>query len=174
MRLFFGHWVAESGKPLVNKNNRNADCVPLLADVLPNAVFIEVSREPVYVVQSLLLARPTIQGRVERGWGLDSEEVELGASRETVIDSVCDQVIRIRQRLEGAEAVVGDGRYMRVRYEDLCANPAAVVEAVGAFVSLELRPGTDLTAASPFPLRNEPRLPDSEIQHIRRRLGELP
>lgn len=173
MRRFFAAWLEETGKPFLNKNNRNADCVPLLAETLRNAFFIEVDREPEYVVQSLLLARAAIQGRAEYGWGLDSEQVELGAGREAVVNSVCDQVIRIREKLVRAAAAAGDSRYLRVSYEDLCRDPAAMVETVAAFIPrVELRPNTDLGAMGTFSARNERRLPQSEIENIRQRLRE--
>jgi len=172
MRRFFAGWLAKSGKPILNKNNRNADCVPLLAGILDNAVFVEICRESEYVVQSLLLARAAIQGRVEYGWGLDSEQVELGAGRETVIDTVCDQVIRIQGKLERAAVAVGDHRYLRVRYEDLCRDPGAIVESVAAFIpQVVMRSGAELSAIGSLASRNECRLPQPEFQHIRRRLG---
>ena len=172
MRGFFASWLKKTGRPFLNKNNRNSDCVPLLADVLDNAIFVEVSREPEYVIQSILLAREAIQGRVERGWGLDSEQVELGAERETVIDAVCDQVMRIQRKLEHAATAVGDGRYLRVRYEDLCQEPGAVVASIAAHIpQVGLRPGTDLASIGPFSVRNGCRLPQSEMQYIRRRLA---
>jgi len=172
MRRFFASWLAKTAKPFLNKNNRNAECVPVLAGILDNAVFVEVSREPEYVVQSLLSARVAVQGRVEYGWGLDSEQVELGAGRETVIDAVCGQVIRVQQKLEHAAAAVGDRRYLRVRYEDLCSDPGAIVGSVAAFIpQVELRSDADLGAIGSFSTRNECRLPQSEIQHIRLRLG---
>jgi hypothetical protein len=171
MREFFDAWLERTGKPFLNKNNRNADCVPLLAATLRNAVFIEVVREPEYVVQSLLLARAAIQGRAEYGWGLDSQQVELGARREAVLDSVCDQVIRIHEKLDRAEAAAGDSRYLRISYEDLCSDPAAIVESVAAYIPrVELRPGADLGAIGTISTRNECRLPGSEMEYIRQRL----
>jgi len=174
MRRFFAHWLKWAGKPLLNKNNRNADCVPMLADALEDAVFVEISREPEYVVQSLLLARVEVQGRVEHGWGLDSEPVDPGADRETAIDAVCYQVMRIQRKLERAASMVGPDRFMSLRYEDLCSDPGAIVRSVAAFVpQVELRRDADLGKIGPFPPRNEPRLPAWEIRRIRDRWDAL-
>ena len=174
MRRFFARWLSATGKPLLNKNNRNADCVPLLADALGNSVFVEVSREHEFVVQSLLMARETVQGRVERGWGLDSEQLEPGAPREMVIDAVCAQLDRIQEKLDHAAAAAGNRRYLRIKYEDVCSDPGGTVEAVAAFVpEVTFRSGVDPRAIGPFRGRNVMTLPQSEVDYIRQRLAAV-
>ncbi|MFA9563146.1 MAG: sulfotransferase, partial [Acidimicrobiales bacterium] len=46
MRHFFSAWSDEFARPFVNKNNRQVSIVPQLAEVLPNAVFLLIRRDP--------------------------------------------------------------------------------------------------------------------------------
>jgi hypothetical protein len=124
MRQFFAAWTETFGRPLLNKNNRNADCVALLGRILPEAFFVVVRRDPVYVAQSLLIARQHIQGDKRRKWGLRSLDQEVAADPLGYVDSVCQQIVEIERKLGEDRRTLPAARFIDVQYEQFCENPA--------------------------------------------------
>ena len=172
MQEYLSAWALHAGKPLLNKNNRNSACVPLLSSGLTNSYFVEVSRDPLYVAQSLLIARKVVQGSEETGWGLSSQNVSDGASREAVVDEVCNQVQRILEVLKTARDSIPEDRILRVSYEDLCARPSDVVRQVSqAIPGVAVRSESRLDDLEPMRVSNRRRVSRREFEQIRRRLG---
>jgi hypothetical protein len=173
MRTFFDAWLTASGRPLLNKNNRNTDCVSLLGAALPDARFIEVRRDPVYVAQSLLLARQRIQGSKAIGWGLRSRDHDPADGAGAYVDDVCDQVFAIDTRLREDRARLGRGRFIEMSYERFCADPAGHVRLVFERVwGAPLHDG-GLQELRPFAAANRVGIEDGEFERIRRRMADL-
>jgi hypothetical protein len=134
MRRFFAAWTAAFGRPLVNKNNRNTDCVGLLGQALPEAVFVVIHRDPVYVAQSLLLARQHVQGDKRRRWGLRSLDQEVPTDPLGHVDSVCRQVTAIADKLQADCRSLPAARFIDVHYEEFCADPDPTLETISSRV----------------------------------------
>lgn len=144
LRTFFAAWHRTFPKPLLNKNNRNVDGIDSLADLLPNAFFVVVERDPVMVVQSLLRARKFIQGDERLGWGLFSNQYE----NVDPIEATCQQVGRIRSRTQEQLERLPAHRYLAVDYDAFCSRPDDVLRTIAGMVpALSLRPGTDSVGA---------------------------
>jgi hypothetical protein len=171
MKDFFNAWLAAFGKPFINKNNRNTDCVALLASIFENACFVEVRRDPVYVAQSLLLARLHIQGSKEIGWGLRSR---TGKSRKSYVDEVCEQVFDIEMKLRDDKQRLAPGRLLEVSYEQFCHDPYRFVQRISQeFLKREADETALRRELKPFGVTNAVRIENKEIERIRARLGEL-
>jgi hypothetical protein len=130
MRQFFAAWTQTFGRPLLNKNNRNTDCVALLGRVIPEAFFVVVRRDPVYVAQSLLIARQHVQGDKRRKWGLHSLDQGPATDRLGYVDSVCRQVVEIDRKLAEDRHRLPAERFIDVQYEHFCENPAELVAEI--------------------------------------------
>jgi hypothetical protein len=175
MRRFFSAWTATFDRPLLNKNNRNTDCIRLLARVFPEAYFVVVRRDPVYVAQSLVIARQHVQGDKGRRWGLRSLDQEPGTEALGYIDSVCRQVVDIERRLTADCQAVSAARIIEVSYEAFCERPADAIGAVARRVwgtsadpvkaSRQLDPVGQST--------NVPRLSSEELARIQQQLEAL-
>jgi hypothetical protein len=174
MRAFFDACFAEFHRPMLSKNNRNTDCVPLLADVFPNAYFVDVRRDPVFTAQSLVLAREQIQGSKFVGWGLGSRDSESGPGATSYIEDVCRQVHAIEHKLDRAKRLVESHRFIEVDYEGFCADPARTVEDVHKRVW-----GKPCDVASlrrnlrPMPAANSVRIDPADFQRIEASITEL-
>lgn len=172
MRKFFAAWTRTFKKPLLNKNNRNADCVGLLAQALPQACFVEVHRDPQWVVQSLLFARKTIQGDAGRNWGLRSNDPSIAC--DDPVEQVCRQVQLIESRLSAATKDLAPNRYLRVDYETLCADPGAWVRQVASqFDGVEIADEAALDKLEPFSVSKESRLDEAEVARVQECLTTL-
>jgi len=132
MQRFFNAWLGEFNKPILNKNNRNTDCVMMLAEALPNTHFVHIHRSPYFTIQSLIASRDFVQGDKHLAWGVASREQNKGAFG--YVDDVCDQVIDVHEQMEQAREQLGSERFLDVSYETLCADPASIVRSVAAAI----------------------------------------
>lgn len=170
MRRFFAAWTSVFPRPFLNKNNRNASCVALLAGVLEDAIFIRTSRDPVFVAQSLLLAREAIQGDRGAGWGLGSERPARPADP---FQDVAGQVDHVERTLDTQCAALPPGRLVRVPYEELCRDPTAIVRRVYSRVwDDETLAAASCPTLAPLKNTNERRLPAAEFDALARAVHE--
>lgn len=101
-----------------DKTPSYALCVPLLADLLPEAVFVHLVRDPRDVAASYARA----------GWGPRTMTAAGHAWRSRVVAAA------------GAGRALGPGRYLEVRYEDLVGDPAAHLARICDLAALDYRP----------------------------------
>ncbi len=159
MRSFFAAWGTAFNRPFLNKNNRNTAAVRLLAEELPTARFIVTRRDPLFVAQSLVEARETVQGDRSVGWGLAAED----SDPDDDLADVADQVFRIEAIIEAQLAAVDPTRVLEVRYSDLCIDPGGVVRRVANWLDLE--PGR-LDGLEPFESTDKVRLKLDEFGRL--------
>ena len=131
MKQFFNVWLNVSKKPFINKNNRNSLCAPMFDAVFDNIYFVEIYRNPIYVAQSLILARRFVQGNQKIGWGLLSNDTTESEDPMAYIDDVCKQVFEVNEIIDQNRAKIHPKKYFRVSYEEFCQNPAALVQIIG-------------------------------------------
>jgi len=129
MRRFFAAWSETFNRPFLNKNNRNSFCMSLLSSILETAVFVVSTRKPVFVAQSLLLAREHIQGDASRGWGLGTHRPHR-RPRPSPLEDVADQVRYVYERIEEQLAHVPPERVVHTCYEDICRDPGQLLSDV--------------------------------------------
>ena len=166
MRRFFTAWTAAAGLPLINKNNRNAGAIGILANALPTAHFVVVRRDPIYVAQSLLIAREAVQGDRAIGWGFEGATVGNDP-----IDAVAAQVAAAERTISDQEAGVDGSRISRVRYEEFCADPAVTVSSIGRTLEIPF----DTSGLHALAVSRSQRLPPEEFARlaasVKRHLG---
>jgi len=160
LRSFFAAWEAAFGRPFLNKNNRNTAAVRLLATALPTARFIIIRRDPLFVAQSLLEARQTVQGDPYAGWGLAANQEPNGTDR---LADVADQVLRIDSMLEAQLAEIDPARVLEVGYTELCAEPAQVVGRVAVWLGMEAQ---QLEQLEPFVSTDRAQLSATEFGRL--------
>lgn len=172
MRRFFAAWTQTFDRPFLNKNNRNADCVALLGRVLPEAVFVVVRRNPVDIAQSLLIAREHIQGDKRRKWGVRSRDQADDADPLGYVDSVCEQILDVEQRLAEGCRTLAPERVVTINYERFCAEPAGAISEISTRVwgepidTSRVARDIDLKARA----RSLPRVSPQELERIRHHL----
>ena len=175
MRRFFGAMEQLFGKPILVKNNNLNACASLVAEVFDQAVFICMTREPLYLAQSLLRARLDIHGGEDVPYGLtgsaDSSSGALDA-----IEDVCRQALYHERLAREQQNRIGPRRFWIVRYETFCQNPSDLVEAVAVNV-LGRQPRVTGARLPPFAVSNTVRIPPprfAEIAATLERLGHPP
>ncbi|MGI9429522.1 MAG: sulfotransferase family protein [Bythopirellula sp.] len=173
MQQFFAAWTGEFDKPFLNKNNRNSICLGLLADTLPQATFVVIRREPVFLAQSLIEARLNVQGDKAQPWGLASRRTHAENNHATgYVDDVCDQLLEIERRLQSQLSRIPGDRYLELSYEGFCANPRATLQQIGRHVpALQLQEELMAAELSSFAASSTLRLSKEEIQQIEKRFS---
>ena len=166
MRRFFAAWSTSFRRPFFNKNNRNLGCLGLLSVALPTARFVLVRRRPLYIAQSLLLAREVVQGSQRAGWGYGAMQ---GPCDDPIVD-VVRQVRTIETTITTQRALVDPGRIVEVEYDDFCVRPHHYAQQIGRrLLDRPLRAGSSHSIPQLQPSRGQ-KLPSHQFLRLRREL----
>lgn len=172
MRRFFGLLEHASGRSVVSKNNNLLGCAHLIAQALPTARFVCLRRDPLYLAQSLLVARRQIHGSSSASYGIDDPAHQTAPDQDPIAD-VCRQLAFFQKLEADQERRLGPERFRVVAYEDFCAAPAATVRTLGRdMLGLEADPSR-LEAAGPFRISSQRTLPPPEFERLGAALERL-
>jgi hypothetical protein len=136
----------EFGKPFVAKNMLGAYHMPKLRAVLEQVVYVYIERDPLDVAVSILDARRKYYSDPNAWWSYVPPEYPLLEGRD-YREQIAGQIHYLTRFYERALAEVGEEAVVRVTYEQLCRDPAGVLDAVSA------------RAASAYGYRTRPRQP---------------
>ena len=128
MSAFFGALERETGRPVLCKNNALNACAHLVAQALPTARFICIERSRESLALSLLMARLEIHGDARVPYGLRPPDHREG---DDPVEDVCRQVLHHEGLARLQSDRLGHERFLRARFEDICADPRRFVEFVG-------------------------------------------
>ena len=162
MRRFFGAMEQLFGKPIVVKNNNLNAYASLVAEVFDRAFFICMTREPLFLAQSLLRARQDIHGRNDIPYGLAAGS---RADPADVVEDVCRQVLYHQQIAQEQQKHIGAERFWIIQYETFCQNPSVLVDAVAVRMLGQPRPAA-ATRLPPFKTSNTVRMPPERFRQI--------
>jgi Sulfotransferase family len=134
LRTSVAAFQAAARRPVVFKNLICSLRVAAIAAALPEALFIVVHRDLMDNARSLLVARRSVTGSYERWWSAEPPGYEtlLGLTPE---QQVVGQVRGVEAAIDGDRDAVGRDHFLDVSYEDMCADPATVLEAVTGFAA---------------------------------------
>jgi hypothetical protein len=169
MRRFFGAMEETFGKPILVKNNNLNASASLIAEVLERAVFICMTRDPLFLAQSLLLARRDIHGGEDVPYGLVGGPGS-GAEAGDVIEDVCRQVLYHEQVAREQQTRIGAQRFWIVRYEAFCRDPTALVGRVAVDVLGQPPPVIQLR---PFTVSDSVRIEPARFKAVATTLARL-
>lgn len=164
LRRFLGAFELFAGKPLVAKNNNLNGYAHLVAEVLPQAGFVCLTREPVFLAQALLIARRDIPG---------DEQVPYGLAEERVDDPVTDVIrqVQFHQRLLQEQQLKVGPRFRVVSYESLCANPGRIVRGIAEQLGVPLNSAAVLPAS--FEVSRQTRVEPAIFERLKAELQSM-
>jgi hypothetical protein len=129
MIRFFGAYEQAFQRPLLNKNNSLNTCASLIAGVLDNSYFLCMTRDPVYLAQSLLRARKEIHGNFYTAYGVYNPNKSENQKRD-YIEDVCEQVLFHEEKIREEQQIIGQERFWIIPYEEFCKRPHELVNKV--------------------------------------------
>lgn len=127
MRRFFAACDRQFDRPLVNKNNSLNLSAHLIAECLPQAHFICMTRDPRHLAQSLYRARCDIHGAPGAAYGVAAPSAADGGDP---IRSVCAQAAFYDDINERQRRRLGNERFWLTSYEEFCRAPGELVRRV--------------------------------------------
>jgi hypothetical protein len=170
IRQFFAAWSSIFPQPFLNKNNRNSLCLKDLIRTFPKVILVAVHRDPLYIAQSLLLARENVQGSRQVGWGLAAKPHKIS---EDPLQSVVDQVVRIQSRYRAQLETLPSSQVISVQYQEFCANPNHLVAQVYCkLFDRDWETSNHARNLPPFQHRNVRQLPEPEFGQLRDYLNQ--
>ncbi len=110
--------------------------IPFLDSVLDKVLFIQIKRDPVANVASVLDARKRQLGSEEKWYSFKIPEYERLSGLDPVTQ-VAGQVYYINRAVTAGLEGVADERKLLVQYEDFCANPQQVYREIVARIKPE-------------------------------------
>jgi len=168
MRQFFAAVEDLYNRPIVNKVNRLNTCANLVAEYLSNVQFVCVMRAPLFLAQSLYVARNEIMGDLSSAYG-----VEHHPRSSDPVEDVCLQVIFHEHQAQRQLDLLGPKRFSLISYEQFCQNPQGLLEHLShEHAELTLRVENNPPATS-FSVSDKRRLPESIFEQMRECLREL-
>ena len=172
LRAFFGALQQTFDRPVVTKNNPLMGYAHLVAEALPTARFVCLRRHPLYLAQSMLMARRVLHGDTGLPYGIDDPDHRPVAPVDPIRD-VCRQVAFF-QRLERQQAErIGPDRFRVIDYEGFCAAPAATVRTLGReLLGLDADTGR-LDQLGRLPTSQRRTLPVAEFARLEQELARL-
>lgn len=171
MMHFFGAFQEAFPGPLLNKNNNLNVQANVVAEVFDNAHFICMTRAPLYLAQSLYLARLDIHGDPDFPYGIhDPNRV----STQDVIEDVCRQVLFHQRKIHEQQRLVGADRFWIVPYEQFCQQPEALVaRAAESILGISIQATKLRESLAPFKVSNKTRMDPEAFEKMRTTLSQL-
>ena len=120
---------AAFGSGIIFKTMYAANHLRSFSNLFSLPLFIYVDRDPYDVALSILSARKTYYGNIERWWATcppnyyDLESLPFA-------EQIAGQVVGLRQTYENLLNEIDGQLILRIKYSDLCNNPKGIVEAV--------------------------------------------
>jgi hypothetical protein len=156
MRRFFGAVDALEQRPLVTKNNALYAAAHLVAEVLPTARFLCLTRDPMTLGRSLLRAREEIHGTETEPYGLSDPAAPAG---EDPVDSVARQVVFHERLIAAQQTRLDSSRFRVVSYESFCRAPGALAVGIAVdWLGLDEETARRARAIEPFRISERVRL----------------
>ena len=166
---FFDALRQHYDRPVVNKVNRLNTCAHLVAAVLDNCHFICLQRDPLFLAQSLYLARQEIVGDMNTPYGTAHDNRVV----QDPVEDVCRQVLFHERCAIAQQKRLGQDRFRIVSYEEFCDRPGDLVSALVTDIE-GLRLQVDVAAGRDrFDVSKRSRLPAGVLAEMRAHLDSL-
>ncbi len=137
IRVEIAALMNQARKPLLFKNLNAGQRLRLLRRCFPDAKFIYIKRDPVFVVDSILRARAARGTPAHQWWSIKPRGYE-GILDLPEIEMVVQQVTRINAQIEQDAALFAPSNFRHISYSEL--SPELVAD-LAAFIGARPRPG---------------------------------
>lgn len=160
--------------PFVNKSQGHSVRLLPLHEAFPQAVFVRLHRDPLFIARSILRGREKYSGNREK-WFSAMPSNWQGIQQKQPLRQICEQIYSLEADMSRDCMVSGEDRVFHVHYEELCNAPAKVLDD---FVSFYLDcSGIKLAYNGPVPPRFQKScgapVGEEDLYFLRRYLIEL-
>ena len=158
-------------KPLVIKNLSFGLRLQVLTEVIPNAKYLVIKRDPLFTAQSIILAKQKNKIPEQKIWGIRPKNY-LHLERMDPLKSVVMQVYSIEKQIHDDLKKVSPESILYIDYEKLSPNPELVINEVVHLIgpNVKHRPYSSIPDIS---ISNQICLPENVIESLQTHIGEL-
>jgi len=167
--------INRAGKPMVIKNLSFSLRLQALREILPEAKYIVIRRDPLYTSQSILLAMRKVHHPEHQIWGIlprDFHRLEKLEQHEMVVRQVHQIESQISQDLKGIPAQ----NILFTDYEHLENRFQAILKDISTLIQSGSATGTDPALDNSHPgikVKNRILLPEKEIDLLKKHIASL-
>lgn len=158
--------------PFVNKTVDLSVRIRALVEIFPDALFIQVVRDPLDVAQSLFKAH--VYDYADREFFSTRPKEYETLRHQSPIEQVCGQVYYIERNIAFERSVVGPDRFLTVSYQDICQKPGHELERVTEFMNSRGAPARLVRPVpASFPYSNGRKVDEANYQAMAACLEQL-
>lgn len=141
--------------------------IPAFAERLPQLFFIYQTREPLLIMQSLLLARKRYYGNCNTWWSVKPKEYSL-LKKMDVYYQIAGQVYFTEKAITSGLQAIPKERQMKVSYRDICKNPNLFLNMLAeAYKKLGCNLNIDSSSLPKLIYQDQTRLPTEDIESLK-------
>lgn len=138
--------------------------IDYLKEIFPNSIYVSTWRNPLYVGQSIAMARKQIHGDLNSWWSVKPKEYDsikgLGWA-----DQVMGQVYFTERKMQRSMKSLKENRIVESNYFDLCSSPSTCLDALSEKLrSLGEDVDMDVGRQDSFPNADRQKLDDDEFK----------
>lgn len=151
------------GKPFITKGIMLQFHIEHLLRYSQKFVFLYVKRDPLFVMQSILLARKKFYGTVNNWYSVKPKEFD-SLIKLDIYHQIAGQVYFTEQSIAGNLKKIPDNNKIIIQYEDFCKNPESIYSKLIDLYRLnEYEVAKTYSGAKMFENRNKKTISDQEI-----------
>ena len=153
-------------KPLATKAFIIQYNLPKLYQLFNHCIFVQVRRDPLYVMQSIYEARKTFYNTLDIWWSVKPKEFsEL--QHLDVYQQIAGQIFYTEQALADGLSQIPDKSRLIVEYEEICQNPDDFyIKLKDKYEENQYELPSNVKLPNAFSPSNKIRIPDAEIQKL--------
>jgi len=152
--------------PVLFKNTYNSMRIAPIIEALPEAFFLVCRRDIVDTAESILKGRERLYGTKERWMGVPPKEIDRILSH-PYWQQVVEQVYYIYRQIEKDKQRFAKGRFLDIRYDELCNNPNKILDDIGEFLAMRgLILSKRNSVPERFPFSTGQKVGDDDYAHI--------
>ncbi len=175
LKKHFAAWQAVNNEPLLFKNLLEVlPNINNLSTLFPSAVFLNIYRDDVFVVQSTYESRKNYSGNHSNWFGIKPSNFEEIMKQEDPLLQSTEQVFYLKKDIQDSLSALPDERYLNISYEEFVSAPEKTINAIENKASIRRWRRNDRSVEDlNLRLGNVLRLTSDQISAIEDHMGKL-
>lgn len=125
-------------KPLLLKSISAAVRMQMIHQIFPNSKFIFLKRNPIFTVQSNLIARKKFKGSIENWWSLKPSNFKK-IQKLNGVEQTVKQIYSIEKQIVTDRELFPKENFIEINYEDFIEEPKEIIKVIQDRFDIEKR-----------------------------------
>lgn len=120
-------------KPFLIKNLSFSVRLKLLVDIFPEAKYIYIKRNPVYIAQSIIQAKRKLNIPDYEMWSVKPKKFKE-FEKSGLVKQVINQINGIEDHINDDKQLIPENNFIEISYEELCSNTKQSIDILKSFI----------------------------------------